>query len=89
LTGNVQVHLQNKSTAPVTVTITDNAYHAKTVTRTVQHGSETVVLLPLQASRSWYDFTVQANGSHAESRYAGHVETGHTSTSDPLMGGEV
>jgi phospholipase C len=89
LTGNVQVHLQNKSTTTVTVTITDNAYHAPTATRTIPHGAETAVVLPLRGSRGWYDFSVQANGSRAESRYAGHVETGQAGISDPLMGGEV
>jgi phospholipase C len=89
LTGNVQVHLQNKSTAPVTITITDNAYHAHPVTKTIPHGIETVLILSLKRSQGWYDFCVQVGGTRGESRYAGHVETGQPSISDPLMGGEV
>jgi phospholipase C len=89
LTGNVQVHLRNKSTEPVTVTITDNAYHARPITKTIPHGGDTAVVLSLKGSRDWYDFSVRASGSHGESRYAGHVETGQAGISDPLMGGEA
>jgi phospholipase C len=89
LTGNLQVHLQSKSTVPVTVTITDNGYRAKPITKTIPHGTETAVVLPLGGSRGWYDFSVQAQATPGESRYAGHVETGQASTSDPLMGGEA
>jgi phospholipase C len=89
LTGTVQVHLQNKSSAPVTITITDNAYHSQTLTRTIQGGSGAPVVLKLQGSRGWYDFSVKADGWKAESRYAGRVETGEAGVSDPLMGGEI
>jgi hypothetical protein len=34
-----------------------------------------------------YDFTVKAEGSTTECRFAGHVKTGRSSFSDPLMGG--
>jgi phospholipase C len=44
------------------------------------------VVLPLQRSHSWYDFTVKAKGSEAEARFAGRVETGKPSFTDPLMG---
>jgi len=37
----------------------------------------------------WYDFTVKSEHSSDEARYAGHVETGSPSFSDPLMGGMV
>ncbi|HXE04371.1 MAG TPA: hypothetical protein VN579_00185, partial [Bryobacteraceae bacterium] len=47
------------------------------------------VLLPLKRSFGWYDFTVNIDGAETDSfmrRYAGHVETGRASFSDPLMG---
>jgi phospholipase C len=47
------------------------------------------ILLPLQSSHGWYDFTVLTDGSDVESRYAGRVETGRPSFSDPSMGGLV
>ncbi|HEY8397558.1 MAG TPA: phospholipase C, phosphocholine-specific, partial [Flavihumibacter sp.] len=46
--------------------------------------------LDLSASFGWYDFTIQiSNGTETASyRYAGRVETGKASFSDPAMGGE-
>ncbi|MGH9919742.1 MAG: phospholipase domain-containing protein, partial [Nitrososphaerales archaeon] len=89
LTGNVQVKLRNGGAQDAAVAIRDNAYGAATVSQTVGAGKETSVVLPLGQSHGWYDFTVQAAGSTAEVRFAGRVETGRPSFSDPLMGGAV
>jgi phospholipase C len=43
----------------------------------------------LSKSHGWYDFTVSSEASSATARYAGHVDTGKPSSSDPLMGGAV
>ena len=42
--------------------------------------------LDLQKSHGWYDFTVKAEGIESAARFAGHVETGRSSFTDPLMG---
>ncbi len=89
LTGNVLVHLRNPAIEPVTVEIRDNAYRAKSVTARIEPGQETAVILPLEKSHGWYDYTVKATGSDAEERFAGRVETGRASFSDPFMGGIV
>jgi phospholipase C len=89
LTGNVQVHLLNAGNAPVTATIADNSYNSGTVTKTVSAGQRASVVLDLKRSHGWYDFTVKQSNSEAESRFAGRVETGKPSFSDPLMGGAV
>jgi hypothetical protein len=47
------------------------------------------VVLPRNRSHGWYDFSVKADGSSAEARYAGQVETGTPGFSDPLMGGGI
>jgi phospholipase C len=86
LTGNVQVQLGCKSTHPVIITIKDNSYKSEMVTRTIKPGEDMSVILRLEKSHGWYDFTVKADGSNNEARYAGHVETGMASFSDPLMG---
>ena len=86
LTGNVQVQLGCKSKEPVSVTIKDNSYKSDLVTRTIKPGEEAVVVLQVQKSHGWYDFTVKADGSNNEARYAGRVETGIRGFSDPLMG---
>jgi phospholipase C len=89
LTGNVQVHLLNAGDAPITATIADNSYKTGTVTRTIGTGQRASIVLNLKRSHGWYDFTVKQSNSGAESSFAGRVETGKPSFSDPLMGGAV
>ncbi len=84
LTGNVQVQLHNKAKEAVDVVIKDNSYKSDAVTRKIKPAQETSVILKL--SHGWYDFTVQAEGSNQQARYAGRVETGRPGVSDPLMG---
>jgi phospholipase C len=89
LTDNVQIRLSNSSERPITVTVQDNAYKTAAVTRTIAAGREASVVLNLKQSYGWYDFTVKTDGSQSEARFAGRVETGRSSFSDPLMGGVV
>jgi phospholipase C len=89
LTGNAQVRLHNKSGEPIGITIKDNSYHSETTLQKIKPGQETSIVLNLKQSHGWYDFTVKADGSNEEARYAGRVETGVASFSDPLMGGVV
>jgi phospholipase C len=89
LTGDVEVQLHNKSGEPVSIAIVDNSYKSETVTQKIKAGQETSVVLRLKRSYGWYDFTVKADGSNEQARYAGRVETGMPGFSDPLMGGIV
>jgi phospholipase C len=86
LTPNVLVRLRNPAVKPVTVEIRDNAYKTKSVTRRIEPHQETSVILQLEKSHGWYDYTVRVIGSDAEARFAGRVETGRASFTDPLMG---
>jgi phospholipase C len=88
-TGNVHMHLANPGDAPLSVTVQDVSYKTGAVTRTVAPGESTSLLLELKASHGWYDFSASAKGSETVARYAGRVETGRSSWSDPLMGGLV
>lgn len=87
LTGNVVVKITHSDTShPYTLQIIDNAYKNNTITRTLNTG-ETAIVLDLTKSYSWYDFTVKVSGfNHFEWRYAGHVDTGKPSITDPAMG---
>jgi len=89
LTGNAQVHLRNTSARPLAVAVRDNSYKTGTVTKTIAAGHEETVVLDLRESHGWYDFTVKTDVSKAEGRFAGRVETGRSSFTDPLMGGVV
>ncbi|QKZ14701.1 phosphocholine-specific phospholipase C [Spirosoma sp. KUDC1026] len=68
------------------VTIVDNAY---------QYGSQEKMLgtksaslqFNLASTQGWYDFSIRVDGDTTfEQRYAGRVETGAASISDPVMG---
>jgi phospholipase C len=89
LTGNVLVHWRNRGAKAVSVELRDNAYKTKSVTRRIEPGQETSVILRLEKSHGWYDYSVKTSGSDAEARFAGRVETGRASVTDPWMGGIV
>jgi len=87
LTGNLQVHLRNTGQHPLTIELQDNSYKTAAATRTILAGHEASITIDLQKNHGWYDFTVKSAGAKSESRYAGRVETGRPSFTDPLMGG--
>lgn len=79
--------LVNNTQAPVTVEITDNSYKTGTRTQLLNAGASKEVLLNLGKSFGWYDYSVKVKGDTGfEQRFAGRVETGKTSFTDPLMG---
>jgi phospholipase C len=85
LTGNVEVRIPALAQA-YTVEITDNAYGNAAVARKTGPAAQTVVL-NLKKSHGWYDFTVRVKELPSFSRrYAGRVETGKDSYSDPAIG---
>jgi len=92
LTGNIQLNVRSKDPAnKMEITITDNAYgkapKKQTLGKAGAASDKETIIINLSKSFGWYDFTVRVAG-HAifERRYAGHVETGKESFSDPLMG---
>ncbi|HEU4609134.1 MAG TPA: phospholipase domain-containing protein, partial [Chitinophagaceae bacterium] len=86
-TGNAVLHLVNTDRQSVKITVKDNAYGKKDIVKEIAGNGKADVLLPLKDSHGWYDFTIQSAGSAAfEKRYAGRVETGKESISDPHMG---
>lgn len=92
LTGNIELRLRNLDLQrKLKVIISDNAYKSKIPTKTLDianhKGSLQSVILDLTSSFGWYDFSVKVEGfENFEQRFAGRVETGKTSFSDPLMG---
>lgn len=90
LTGNIELKLRNTSGNKITVQVTDNAYKAKPVSKTIVANAQASIIINLSKSKQWYDFSVKVNdNNHFESRYAGRVETGKPGITDPLMGGVV
>ncbi len=87
-TGNLQLVINNKESLPLTIQLKDVNYHSNTKTVKVNANSEKVISLNLQKSKGWYDFDVTIDGYDAYFKnYAGHVETGNESITDPFMGG--
>jgi phospholipase C len=86
-TGNLELTFSNADTAKTYhVEITDNAYGNRTVTKTVAAG-EVSAVLNLKKSHGWYDITVTVKEIPSFSRrFAGRVETGKDSYSDPVIG---
>jgi len=80
LTGNIEINFQNEGKTNA-IEITD---HYTKATRNI---SSTIVL-DLSKNYGWYDLTVKIKGNSSfEKRYAGRVETGKESFTDPMMGG--
>jgi len=88
LTGNVELKLSNPDkNKTYHVEIADKAYKINNHKMDLPPGASASLVLNLAKSFGWYDFTVKVTGhSQFEQRYAGRVETGRPSYSDPFMG---
>jgi len=91
LSGNVIIEVNNAHKQAQMIIVEDNAY--KTTSREKQiSGSNSKtgsvsIMLDTKKSYGWYDFTVKIKGnSFFQRRYAGRVETGTASKTDPFMG---
>ncbi len=86
-TGELVLRYVNAGTAPCTVTLRANAYAASTSTHSLAARAELSVRVPVAANGYWYDFSVTVSG-HPEflRRFAGRVETGRPTVSDPALG---
>lgn len=69
----------------LSVTLKDEAYGQPTQVFDLFPGVAQTVTLDLSSSHNWYDFSLSGAGFHQ--RFAGHVEDGKPSMSDPAMGG--
>jgi len=93
LTGDIEVQLINEdSPTRYNAEVIDNAYKTGTRTKIVNNsgssGSHASIVMDLSKSFGWYDFSVRITGNTIfEKRYAGRVEIGKSSVSDPAMAG--
>lgn len=92
LTGSIRLLLENRHQKEIRIEVIDNAYGApKTelvlAAAGIGKGKQRLVTLSTSKSHGWYDFSVRISGNKSfERRYAGRVETGRDSFTDPLMG---
>lgn len=91
LTGNVVLKIVNMNASKdYAVVIKDLGYRKNDVQKKIAAGSTQEVVLDLKQSHGWYDFSLTVDGiADFEQRYAGRVETGAASFTDPVMGGIV
>ena len=90
LTGNLVISITNDDAKPHTVHINDNSYKSNSLSRNIAAGTTANVVLNLAKNHNWYDVSVKSSGSDTfEERFAGRVETGAVTKTDPLMGGVV
>ena len=69
------------------VMIEDVAYKTPPRTHKLRGRSRVIVVRALSSSQGWYDLTVTAAGSVGYLKpYAGRVETGKVTTTDPVIG---
>jgi phospholipase C len=65
-----------------------NAYSGESTVHLVEPGERLTLVASLERSFGWYDFTLQADSDREfQQRFAGHLETGNHSMSDPALGG--
>jgi phospholipase C len=87
--GDVYVSFINGGKSPCTFEVAPNAYYAshERWKFTVPAGGQVEQHWALEGSQGWYDFTVRLAEDPAYlRRFAGRVETGRPSVTDPAMG---
>ncbi len=86
-TGNAILLLKNFSDENYTIEINDDSYKNEMRPFVLNKKETKKIVLNLEKSFNWYDVSVKINGNKFfEKRYAGRVETGNHSKTDPFMG---
>jgi len=88
--GDLAITVRNRGVEPCEVALTDNAYRNGRHTVAVPAGGERERAWSLDHSARWYDVTATVRGLPGfRRRFAGRVETGRDSLSDPALGGRA
>ncbi|QSA96550.1 phosphocholine-specific phospholipase C [Methylococcus sp. EFPC2] len=87
--GTLVIKLRNEGKAKAVFTLAANKYYElEAETFTIPGHAERILQWPLRKSANWYDFSVRVAGETGYSRrFAGRLETGRASVSDPALGG--
>lgn len=78
--------LANPGKTSVRLVVRPLAYGGAAQTVTLAAGGTATVSHPIAASDHWYDIEVVQEGSPFRRRFAGHIDTGKPSRSDPAIG---
>jgi len=80
---NLVLEIQNRGTGPLEIKLADESYGQNLPAVRVPAQGQQVVKISTAKSAQWYDVSASAGG--ATYRFAGRVETGRWTTSDPAM----
>jgi phospholipase C len=88
--GHFIFSLENTGDQPLDIQIKDNKYGERPQKITLKPKALSKVVLNLSKSANWYDFSIMLTGNNIfNHRYAGKIETGAITETDPYMGGLV
>jgi phospholipase C len=82
----IVIRMANHGAGAVTLVLRPIAYGDTAGVIALAPGQARTLRYPIAASDHWYDFAVDLAGSSWTRRFAGHVETGKPSRSDPALG---
>lgn len=87
--GNVILELSNTRERPLQVKVIDRSYNSTPRKLMLAPGQTNSLLIDTRHSSNWYDLSVTIDSARDfEHRFAGHVESGQWSHTDPAMGGK-
>jgi phospholipase C len=87
--GNLEIRVANRAEKSLKIEVQDNAYGSGVKSKVVAAGGSAVLEISTKGSFGWYDVSLGIDGVSGFGRsFAGRVETGKWSRSDPAMGRE-
>jgi phospholipase C len=85
LSGDIEIELVNHGASAIEAVIDDPSYGNSEQILNLAPGNRAMHAVKSSKNGGWYDAAIRADGGF-EWRYAGRVETGQWSTSDPAIG---
>lgn len=79
----VQIKVENRTDSPHQITLTDESYGAPTQNKALPANGTAYLTVDAKPNSGWYDFTITIG--RLQYRYAGRIETGNWSITDPAM----
>lgn len=88
LSGTVDLFFNNEDSLHSYTAEVHDSLNGKSIKQKLAHGEKATLTIAKQKHPDWYDVTITLQGvKHYLKQYAGRVETGKWSISDPMMGG--
>jgi phospholipase C len=86
-TGNIKLTVKNAGKSAVKINLNDLGYKVNNQQKSIAPNADLVVVLDLNLSFGWYDFEIKSDADPLfTQRFAGRIETGKESYTDPVMG---